>query len=367
MQRRIILFWCVMMVFALSSRKHAAYSLSSSSSSTANKLMDRMRMTRGVIRRNESVIFFPTCGYRSKDDDDAWVVPIHGWIFDDERRGLRRRAFLALLRSALHRNSKNEISSEQEKEEDDDEAQILQAAIVDDSKASEASASATKEILARRVLPFIVDNHRRRKITIRFGNTNLERTLPEKSRKNGHFHATNLKFTEAEIADAATKVASSSTTNEDDTTIISIQYQAVTGIEDDTRLFQGTSQLIENHKDGISVISDIDDTVKISHVLDKKLLLRHTFLEEFKAVPGMASLYQSWKRQYNASFHYVSSSPWQLYEEIASFLTQEGFPAASSFHLKSIRLKDRTLLNLFADPMESKLAKICSIMDTYPQ
>ena len=143
-----------------------------------------------------------------------------------------------------------------------------------------------------------------------------------------------------------------------------IQYEAVTGIDGDTRSFQGTSQLVDPV--GISVISDIDDTVKISHVLEKKRLLRHTFLEEFKAVPGMSRLYQSWKEQHNASFHFVSSSPWQLYEEIASFLAREGFPAAS-FHLKSIRLKDRTLLSLFADPMASKLSKISSIMETYPQ
>jgi phosphatidate phosphatase APP1 len=117
------------------------------------------------------------------------------------------------------------------------------------------------------------------------------------------------------------------------------------------------------------VISDIDDTVKISHVLEKKRLMRHTFMEEFQAVSGMAQLYQSWKDTHNASFHYVSSSPWQLYSELASFFSREGFPDAASFHLKEVRLKDRldrTLLNLFADPMTSKISKISSIMDTFP-
>jgi phosphatidate phosphatase APP1 len=54
-----------------------------------------------------------------------------------------------------------------------------------------------------------------------------------------------------------------------------------------------------------------------------------------------------------------------LYEEIADFFLKEGFPEAS-FHLKSIRLKDRTLMSLFADPMESKISKISGIIDKYP-
>jgi len=81
----------------------------------------------------------------------------------------------------------------------------------------------------------------------------------------------------------------------------------------------------------------------------------------------MAQLYQRWSLQYQASFHYVSSSPWQLYREIAAFLQREEFPTAASFSLKSIRLKDRSLLSLFADPMVSKISKISSIIETYPK
>lgn len=62
---------------------------------------------------------------------------------------------------------------------------------------------------------------------------------------------------------------------------------------------------------GISVISDIDDTVKISNVLSKRLLLKHTFYSYFKPVEGMNELYQKWSEQ-QCQFHYVSASPWQL-------------------------------------------------------
>ena len=62
---------------------------------------------------------------------------------------------------------------------------------------------------------------------------------------------------------------------------------------------------------GVSVISDIDDTVKISNVLSKRLLLKHTFYSYFKPVDGMSELYQKWSEQ-QCQFHYVSASPWQL-------------------------------------------------------
>ncbi|CAF5135099.1 unnamed protein product [Rotaria sp. Silwood1] len=62
---------------------------------------------------------------------------------------------------------------------------------------------------------------------------------------------------------------------------------------------------------GISVISDIDDTIKISKVLSIPSLLKNTFYDDFKPVNGMNELYQKWHQQ-KCQFHYVSASPWQL-------------------------------------------------------
>lgn len=88
---------------------------------------------------------------------------------------------------------------------------------------------------------------------------------------------------------------------------------------------------------GLSIISDIDDTVKLSDVLNKRELLRNTFLREFVPVDGMAALYQHWEQQHDAVFHYVSASPWQLQPELEAFLRSSGFPLAT-FHLKSVRV-----------------------------
>lgn len=104
------------------------------------------------------------------------------------------------------------------------------------------------------------------------------------------------------------------------------------------RLFTpAAAELLLIPPEGLSIISDIDDTVKLSDVLNKRELLRNTFLREFVPVDGMASLYRHWEEQHDAVFHYVSASPWQLQPELESFLRSTGFPPAT-FHLKSVRV-----------------------------
>lgn len=79
--------------------------------------------------------------------------------------------------------------------------------------------------------------------------------------------------------------------------------------------------------EGVSIVSDIDDTIKISEVRDRKTLLRNTFMEPFRAVPGMAAWYHELvERHPKAAFHYLSAAPAQLYPALSAFLDEEGFP-----------------------------------------
>jgi phosphatidate phosphatase APP1 len=132
---------------------------------------------------------------------------------------------------------------------------------------------------------------------------------------------------------------------------------------DDERRFVGAYQLVAPA--GLSVISDIDDTIKRSEVHDREALLRNTFLKEFEAIDGMSGLYRTLHER-GAVFHYLSSSPWQLFELLERFLAREEFPAGS-FHLKQIRLKDRSFWNLFASPEETKLPVLERILQRFPQ
>jgi Phosphatidate phosphatase APP1, catalytic domain len=84
---------------------------------------------------------------------------------------------------------------------------------------------------------------------------------------------------------------------------------------------------------GRSVISDIDDTIKITDIpAGVEEVLRNTFFRDFRKAPGMDTRYQNLGE---AAFHYVSAGPWQMYRPLAEFLfsAQGGFPEGT-FHMR---------------------------------
>ncbi len=106
----------------------------------------------------------------------------------------------------------------------------------------------------------------------------------------------------------------------------------------DIGLGQISSPVFLAERRGISVVTDIDDTIKLTEVNSRRRMLQRTFAEPFEAIDGMAIAYQRWADQ-GALFHYVSSSPWQIYDAINQFLVDEQFPLGS-MHLKWFRLRD---------------------------
>jgi phosphatidate phosphatase APP1 len=115
---------------------------------------------------------------------------------------------------------------------------------------------------------------------------------------------------------------------------------------------------------GTSVISDIDDTVKVTNVANRRELLANTFVREFRSVPGMVEVYRRWQEG-GTAFHYVSASPWQLADCLCGFLAAAGLPAGS-MHLKLFRLKDSTPLGRLPSRKRSKRRTIEQIMDEFP-
>jgi phosphatidate phosphatase APP1 len=110
-------------------------------------------------------------------------------------------------------------------------------------------------------------------------------------------------------------------------------------------------------QEGLSVISDIDDTVKISEVYKgKRALLENAFTREFQAVESMAALFRSWVRNYGANFQFVSKSPPAFHEPLNEFLIREGFPNAS-LHLCPLFSKERSMF---------KEKRIEAILEEFP-
>ncbi|MCC5940509.1 MAG: DUF2183 domain-containing protein [Balneolaceae bacterium] len=126
--------------------------------------------------------------------------------------------------------------------------------------------------------------------------------------------------------------------------------------------------------EGLSVISDIDDTVKITEIpAGGRIVVRNTFFKEYSAAPIMADMYAQWE---DAAFHYVSGSPWQLFNPLGDFLFGEkaGFPVGS-LHMKSARKNPltisswRDLLEFITNEnltFEQKIDQISTIFEHFP-
>jgi len=118
-------------------------------------------------------------------------------------------------------------------------------------------------------------------------------------------------------------------------------------------------------REGVSVVSDMDDTIKVTGVGSRATVLRRTFCEPFAAVEGMAARYAVWSAR-GASFHYVSGSPWQLYEPLREFADLGGF-VSGTWHLREFRPKSRQLLRLEQPPAEHKLKAIAPLLKRLPR
>jgi uncharacterized protein (DUF1684 family)/pimeloyl-ACP methyl ester carboxylesterase len=128
--------------------------------------------------------------------------------------------------------------------------------------------------------------------------------------------------------------------------------------------------------EGVSVISDIDDTIRITELLSgMKTVVRNTFFRDFVASPGMPDRYSELSEA-GAAFHYVSGGPWQLYEPLAEFISEDNRYPRGSLHMKSISKNLRSastwrdlaevLLNDNAT-FDQKSRQIRTIVRAFPQ
>jgi phosphatidate phosphatase APP1 len=262
-----------------------------------------------TIKSDETIQFFPTAA-RLTDDGKNWIVPIHGWIFEPEQGDLLRGAAVDQIRRAV-----GDLATEGE-----------------------------QQILDRRMRLFLVDNERSKRVQITLAGEFL--TLPA-SAENGHFE--DAISVPVERADRFAERGV-------------LKVRAVLN-ELDSRHFGGNITLLP--PEGVTVISDIDDTVKVTNVTNFRSMMRKTFLEDFEAVPGMSSRYASWAKE-GVHFHFLSGSPWQLQREISFMLSRGDFPAGT-FQLRAVRLKDSSALQLLQPPNEFKTTAIEGTLARWPK
>jgi hypothetical protein len=262
-----------------------------------------------TLRPKETVVLFATAGHLDVPSA-TWHLPVHGWVYEPENSTARK----ALIASLLKRNYGLAVTPEAAPHFD------------------------------ARVNLLLSDNKRGRRIVVELAGRRF--ALPA-SRPNGHFSG--MLELPATVVDAAAKDG-----------MLPVRAVLAAG---DSRSLGGVIQLVG--PEGLSVISDIDDTVKVTHVTDRKRLLEQTLLKPFEPVPGMADILRRLHRT-GAPVHFVSSSPWHLYGPLTGFLAEAGFPPAT-LSLKVVRLKDTSIFDLFKPGLETKPPQIEAIMARYPK
>jgi hypothetical protein len=223
----------------------------------------------------EEVAFYPTFGYK---DANGWNLSLRGWVHEDGR-GVERvvdhiqvcgQEHMAILK-------------------------VRTADLLDESKNNE-------------------------KVIIKFDSDPENKSYELKKSKADGIVTIDLLLTDAQAKQLLEKQGSPNGW---------LTYRAISG--DHTGL--GRVKLIEPGP-GESLVSDIDDTIKITQVPEeKKVVLKNTFCLPFQ--PVGTDMAKNYKDRGDIPVHYVSGGPEQLFGPLYDYLIigEGGFPEGT-FHLK---------------------------------
>ncbi|KAL8949462.1 MAG: hypothetical protein Q9222_004428 [Ikaeria aurantiellina] len=116
---------------------------------------------------------------------------------------------------------------------------------------------------------------------------------------------------------------------------------------------------------GVSLISDVDDTIKHSAIgAGAREVFRNVFIRDLRdlKIDGVKEWYTKMASM-GVNLHYVSNMPWQLFPVLMSFLHGAGLPKGS-FHLKHYT---GMLQGIFEPVAERKKGTLDRIMSDFPR
>ncbi len=257
------------------------------------------------LKSDEHLRFFPTAAQQTVAG--TWHLPVHGWVFEIEGEWLGSIAGLGV------RGKLRDLFGAEPGDFDG-------------------------PLFFERIKYFVlVDNEGGKSLTVQHGEQSW--TLPD-TQDNGHV------YTDVDLTADAPGGGW-------------ITYEMRRPGSDE--IIEGEAQLIP--PEGLSVISDVDDTIKDSNVLDKKALIANTFVEPYRTTRGMPAYYRK-LREDGAYFHYVSASPWRLWPSLKPFM-DDNYPKGA-VHFRHFRLSDGSFAAFMGSSEGYKLESIAAIIRRYP-
>jgi hypothetical protein len=277
--------------------------------SRQERMMIRMKPLSN-LQHGEAAWLFPSLA-SMQPNGTSWRAAISGMVFRDGRLTLGKKLILGILRRAM-RASREDFES---------------------------------ELFRERVRGFLADASKGKRLALRIGDSVYP--LIRRTRRSGMFHEDLL------LPDAVVRQSA-----EDSLVPVSL-------VAEDGADFGPAGQIHLVPREGVSVISDIDDTLKVTAVHERRSMLVNTFLRQFAPIPRIGDVFRSWQ-ELGATFHYVSSSPWQLYESLARHFVETALPSGS-FHLRAFRLRDHMLRRIFLGRTPAKAGVIRGLLQRFPQ
>ncbi|KXT03936.1 hypothetical protein AC578_9239 [Pseudocercospora eumusae] len=126
-----------------------------------------------------------------------------------------------------------------------------------------------------------------------------------------------------------------------------------------------TEEVMVTSPQGVSLISDIDDTIKHSAIsAGVREIFRNAFIRELGdlTIEGVREWYTT-LHDMGVKIHYVSNSPWQMYPSLTSYFKLANLPKGS-FHLK--QYSGGMLQGIFEPVAERKRSSLDKIMRDFP-
>lgn len=136
------------------------------------------------------------------------------------------------------------------------------------------------------------------------------------------------------------------------------QIQKLSTYVSNTTEGNATAYLVPN--EGITIISDIDDILRITKIYDPKEGLLNSFARPFVQWENMPSIYANWSQSLpNAHFHYLTTLPEQVTRAYESFI-YDTYPAGS-FDTRPLNFSD------VSATLSIRQFLLTKIFETFPQ
>ncbi|EMG46151.1 APP1 Phosphatidate phosphatase APP1 [Candida maltosa Xu316] len=306
---------------------------------------------RVLLPKDTNVQLFPSY---TRYQDGKYFVDVQGWVFTPGVMNRKNRIVFSVIKQIMKQRDaspatlstlENDNTMRQEvfnpNSASSDNESIVSVESASSSQGSNSSIN-QDDVIKDRLSSFFAKSIPNTELTITIGSeADVDELVQQTIRSDGYGHFE---------------------------TTVEVPYkpsviQAASSIMDTVFAFQ---DIIIYPNSGVGVISDIDDTIKLTGVIgDKMVLLRNLLTNEVSSwsIPEVTTWYGDIYRNNNVNFFYVSNSPWQLYNSITKYFQYADLPPGS-VHLK--RYNGNIISSLLEPSSSRKRKTLYKILEDFP-